>query len=134
MSPNQPLSANPRSVSSQQPATPNIDNMVDVKPILQNSLLAMTPSNENQQEKTVSASPRPSTSNSDPSQNSNTLNQENKNFRDEKNRDKSGEHSNTTPTFSLKRPILCTRDYENIVDDDYVTHEKLYDYSTWEAW
>lgn len=135
MSPNQPLSVNPRSVSSQQPATPILDSMVDVKPTLPNSLLAMTPTSENQQEKTVTASPRPSTSNSDPLQSSNTSNLETKNSQEEKNSDKNAESSTTTATtFSLKRPILCTRDYENIVDDDYVTHQLLYDYSTWEAW
>lgn len=35
---------------------------------------------------------------------------------------------------SLKRPQLCSKDYENIIDDDYVPHQLLYDYSTWEAW
>jgi hypothetical protein len=34
----------------------------------------------------------------------------------------------------LKRPILSSRDYENIVDDDYIPRQSLYDYSTWEAW
>lgn len=34
----------------------------------------------------------------------------------------------------LKRPILTSRDYENIIDDDYMPHQLLYDYSTWDAW
>lgn len=32
----------------------------------------------------------------------------------------------------LKRPMLGSR--ENIVDDDFVPQQLLYDYSTWEAW
>lgn len=35
---------------------------------------------------------------------------------------------------SMKRPILSSRDYENIIDDDYMPHQLLYDYSTWDAW
>lgn len=34
----------------------------------------------------------------------------------------------------MKRPILTSRDYENIIDDDYMPHQLLYDYSTWDAW
>lgn len=34
----------------------------------------------------------------------------------------------------MKRPILSSRDYENIIDDDYMPHQLLYDYSTWDAW
>lgn len=35
---------------------------------------------------------------------------------------------------SMKRPILSSKDYENIIDDDYMPHQLLYDYSTWDAW
>lgn len=34
----------------------------------------------------------------------------------------------------MKRPMLGSREYENIIDDDYVPQQLLYDYSTWEAW
>lgn len=34
----------------------------------------------------------------------------------------------------LKRPLLASRDYENIIDDDYLPNQLLYDYSTLEAW
>lgn len=34
----------------------------------------------------------------------------------------------------MKRPMLGSRDYENLVDDDYMPQQLLYDYSTWEAW
>lgn len=34
----------------------------------------------------------------------------------------------------LKRPLLCSRDYENIVDEDYNPRQLLYDYSSWEEW
>ena len=37
-------------------------------------------------------------------------------------------------TLSLKRPSLSSKDYENITDEDYVPHQLLYDYSTWDAW
>lgn len=34
----------------------------------------------------------------------------------------------------LKRPALSSRDYENIVDDDYKPRQLLYDYTVWDAW
>lgn len=34
----------------------------------------------------------------------------------------------------LKRPMLASRDYEDIVDDDSTSRQLLYDYSTLEAW
>ncbi|KAJ6642585.1 Mediator of RNA polymerase II transcription subunit 13 [Pseudolycoriella hygida] len=34
----------------------------------------------------------------------------------------------------LKRPTLSSRDYENVIDDDFMPHQLLYDYSTWDAW
>lgn len=53
----------------------------------------------------------------------------------------SSNSSNTNPTPDikniialLKRPSLTSRDYENIVDDDYMPHQLLYDYSTLDAW
>lgn len=34
----------------------------------------------------------------------------------------------------LKRPVLSSKDYEAIVDDDYNPRQLLYDYSSWDAW
>lgn len=47
----------------------------------------------------------------------------------------SSDQSTTNTTASLlKRPVLSSRDYENIEDCDYNPQQLLYDYSTWEAW
>lgn len=35
---------------------------------------------------------------------------------------------------SLKRPVLSSNDYENIIDDDCSSQQLLYDYSMWDAW
>lgn len=34
----------------------------------------------------------------------------------------------------LKRPVLTSNDYENIIDDDCLSQQLLYDYSMWDAW
>lgn len=127
MSPNQPMSANPRSVSSQQPATPN----VDVKPQLPILMSAITSSNDNQNKNSVS-SPRPSTSNADPLQS--TSNSEGTRKSPEEKSNKSTDESNSTTSFSLKRPVLNTRDYEVVNAEDYASYQMLYDYATWDAW
>lgn len=35
---------------------------------------------------------------------------------------------------TLKRPVLCSRDYENMIDDEFLPRQRLYDYSTLTAW
>lgn len=42
--------------------------------------------------------------------------------------------SGSSVPVTLKRPILTSRDYENIIDDDLEPHQLLYDYSSEEAW
>lgn len=53
--------------------------------------------------------------------------------------------SNTSTTTSIsselknilslmKRPMLGSRDYENIIEEDSAPQNLLYDYSTWDAW
>lgn len=131
MSPNQPLSVNPRSVSSQQPATPNVETK-DIKPTLPILMSAITSSNDHQQNKNSISSPRPSTSNADPLQNSSNL--ENKKSPGDKSNKNDDALSSASATFSSKRPILNTRDYEIVNADDYAAYQLLYDYSTWDAW
>lgn len=48
---------------------------------------------------------------------------------------KSGNNlSNHSLISSLKRPVLSSNDYENIIDDDCLSQQLLYDYSMWDAW
>lgn len=42
--------------------------------------------------------------------------------------------SNHSLISSLKRPVLSSNDYENIIDDDCLSQQLLYDYSMWDAW
>lgn len=48
---------------------------------------------------------------------------------------KSGNNSSNHSLIShLKRPVLASNDYENIIDDDCLSQQLLYDYSMWDAW
>lgn len=42
--------------------------------------------------------------------------------------------SNHSLISHLKRPVLASNDYENIIDDDCLSQQLLYDYSMWDAW
>lgn len=115
------MSPNQRSVSSLQPSTPSIDNL-DQKPNVQ----ILTTASTGLQDENIKLSPLASTSNAD-HQNSQTLLETKKHISD----------NNVQLQLKvnlLKRPALSSRDYENMHDDDYVPHQSLYDYSTWDAW
>ncbi|CAO1404623.1 unnamed protein product [Diamesa hyperborea] len=115
------MSPNQRSVSSLQPPTPSLENL-DQKPNVQ---ILTTASSTGLQDENIKLSPRASTSNAD--QNSQTQLETKKHISD----------NNVQLQLKinlLKRPALSSRDYENMHDDDYVPHQSLYDYSTWDAW
>lgn len=116
------MSPNQRSVSSLQPPTPSIENL-DQKSNIQ---ILTTASSTGLQDENIKLSPRASTSNAD-HQNSQTQLETKKHISD----------INVQLQLKinlLKRPALSSRDYENMHDDDYVPHQSLYDYSTWDAW
>lgn len=116
------MSPNQRSVSSLQPPTPSIDNL-EQKPSVQT---LTTATSTGLQDENIKLSPHASTSNAD-HQNSQPQSETKKHTSD----------SNVQLQLKinlLKRPALSSRDYENMHDDDYVPHQSLYDYSTWDAW
>jgi hypothetical protein len=43
-------------------------------------------------------------------------------------------HGEALSSSSLKRPALLIRDCENNDEEDFMTNQSLYDYSTWDAW
>lgn len=113
------MSPNQRSVSSLQP--PSIEN-VDQKPSVQ----ALTTATSGFQDENIKLSPLENTSNPD-----------HQNSQPQLDTKKHISESNVQSQLKinlLKRPALSTRDYENMHDDDYVPHQSLYDYSTWDAW
>lgn len=135
MSPIQPLSVNPRSVSSQQPSTPIVENAADQKITPQTSTPATTPAND-QHDKNSGGSPQAGKSNAETSQNSLASTDNRKSLQDKHSVDSKSlpAINSASSSISLKRPTLSSKDYENISDEDYVPRQMLYDYSTWEAW
>lgn len=118
MSPNPPMSTNPGSVSS--PMTPSENN-------LQRSMA--TPGEH--ADKNSLNSPLASTSKMNRVQQVQSTDVKSNLLAD---KIKKENLQAASKTLSLKRPSLSSKDYENITDEDYVPHQLLYDYSTWDAW